>query len=172
MAKMWPMTEKEKRHIVGKSYPLYVAVNILRYGSLIKINPSRFQPCRQSHEMMFFQRCDELKTSLFWASNISHLGLHSSTQFWLFPKPLIKISTDVEFQVKLRLFKCHDIYIYISTKNTNNHLKWFFCLYTHIWSQMSNFMTIRGFYHTWNSTQIGPSYFMRWVVAFSFQFGL
>ena len=27
-------------HIVAKSYPLYIAVRMRRYGSLIKINPS------------------------------------------------------------------------------------------------------------------------------------
>ena len=27
-------------HIVAKSYPLYLVVRILRYGSLININPS------------------------------------------------------------------------------------------------------------------------------------
>ena len=29
-------------HVVAKSYPLYLAVRMRRYGSLIKINPSDF----------------------------------------------------------------------------------------------------------------------------------
>ena len=40
---MWPIKEKENRlavHIMDKSYPLYLAVKMCRYGSLIKINPS------------------------------------------------------------------------------------------------------------------------------------
>ena len=40
---MWPIQEKEKKtaaHIVAKYYPLYLAVKMCRYGSLIYINPS------------------------------------------------------------------------------------------------------------------------------------
>ena len=36
---MWPL--KEKEYIVAKSYPLYLAVKMCRYGSLVnnKYNP-------------------------------------------------------------------------------------------------------------------------------------
>ena len=39
---MWPIRERKytAAHIVAKSYPLYLAVRMRRYGSLIKINPS------------------------------------------------------------------------------------------------------------------------------------
>ena len=32
-------------HIVAKSYPLYLAVKMRRYGSLIRINPSYHHTC-------------------------------------------------------------------------------------------------------------------------------
>ena len=31
-------------HVVAKSGPLYLAVRMRRYGSLIKINPSEYRP--------------------------------------------------------------------------------------------------------------------------------
>ena len=44
---MWPIKEKENRrllvHIVAKSYPLWPAVQMRRYVSLININPSGMQ---------------------------------------------------------------------------------------------------------------------------------
>ena len=42
-ARMWPIKEKEKKaaaHILAKSYSLYQAEGMRRYGSLINIKPS------------------------------------------------------------------------------------------------------------------------------------
>ena len=39
---MWPKQEKEKTSCTSANLPLYLAVKMCRYGSLININPSGF----------------------------------------------------------------------------------------------------------------------------------
>ena len=57
---MWPIKEKENgnaAHIVAKSYPLYLAVKMRRFGSLININPSgskrRYKTSKMPVEISF-----------------------------------------------------------------------------------------------------------------------
>ena len=45
---MWPAA-----HIVAKSYPLYLAVRMCRYGSLLKINPSGYNHAGQFLETVY-----------------------------------------------------------------------------------------------------------------------